>query len=137
MDRHNIPSLIIWEHYLVYAVSLGVAKEVLKQLQIVYPDLREGQHQFGYGWYYYSHTGTGLTDVGRNINNLTNSIRQSVQSAIRTATSSSRQAQAQAADFPAAAVAVAAAAAGVPAKQIKKPPLYSYFLRIKRGFLMI
>ena len=28
MQRHEIPSLIIWEHYLVYAVSLGVAKKL-------------------------------------------------------------------------------------------------------------
>lgn len=31
------PSIVIWEHYLVYAISLGVAKEVIKQLQIVIP----------------------------------------------------------------------------------------------------
>ncbi len=34
----EIPSLIIWEHYLVYATSLGVAKEVLDQLPKVFTD---------------------------------------------------------------------------------------------------
>ena len=30
MDQHEIPSLAIWEHYLVYAVPLGVAREVIR-----------------------------------------------------------------------------------------------------------
>ena len=36
MDQAEIPSLVIWEHYLVYAVSLGVAKEVIDQLPRVF-----------------------------------------------------------------------------------------------------
>ncbi len=50
MDRHEIPSLIIWEHYLVYAVTLGVAREVIKQLELVFPDMRDGDHRFAHGW---------------------------------------------------------------------------------------
>lgn len=38
MDKAEMPSIILWEHYLVYAVSLGVAKEVIKQLPLVYTD---------------------------------------------------------------------------------------------------
>lgn len=37
MKEHTIPSIVIWEHYLVYAISLGVAKEVIKQLKLVIP----------------------------------------------------------------------------------------------------
>lgn len=33
-----IPSLIIWEQYLVYAISLGVAREVIKQLKVIIPE---------------------------------------------------------------------------------------------------
>ncbi len=39
LDRQGIPGLTIWEHYLVYAVSLGVAHRVLRQLNLVFPDL--------------------------------------------------------------------------------------------------
>lgn len=53
MERHEIPSLIIWEHYLVYAVTLGVAREVIKQLEIVFPNMQEGDYRFGYGWLAY------------------------------------------------------------------------------------
>jgi uncharacterized membrane protein len=38
MEKAQIPSIVIWEHYLVYAVSLGVAKEVIKQLPIVFSE---------------------------------------------------------------------------------------------------
>lgn len=37
LKEASIPSLIIWEHYLVYAISLGVAKEVIKQLMMIIP----------------------------------------------------------------------------------------------------
>jgi uncharacterized membrane protein len=53
MERHEIPSLIIWEHYLVYAVTLGVAREVIKQLEIVFPNMQDGDYRFGYGWLTY------------------------------------------------------------------------------------
>ncbi|NLI60049.1 MAG: DUF2207 domain-containing protein [Clostridiales bacterium] len=36
MDKAEIPSIAIWEHYLVYAISLGVAKEVIDQLPKVF-----------------------------------------------------------------------------------------------------
>ncbi len=35
-------SMVIWEHYLVYAVGLGVAKEAIEQLKIVIPTMGEG-----------------------------------------------------------------------------------------------
>lgn len=38
MDKAIIPSIVIWEHYLVYAISLGVAKEVIRQLPLVFAD---------------------------------------------------------------------------------------------------
>ena len=55
LEDHPVPSLVIWEHYLVYAVTLGVAKEVMKQLEIVYPNLEDDGYIFGYQWYMYHH----------------------------------------------------------------------------------
>ena len=51
LDKAEIPSIILWEHYLVYAVSLGVAKEVIKQLPIVFTDedLNNNQLTYMYG----------------------------------------------------------------------------------------
>ena len=51
LDKADIPSIVLWEHYLVYAVSLGVAKEVIKQLPIVFrdEDLNNNQLTYMYG----------------------------------------------------------------------------------------
>lgn len=37
LDEHDYKSIAIWEHYLVYATALGVSKQVIKELKIVFP----------------------------------------------------------------------------------------------------
>ncbi|NLH95796.1 MAG: DUF2207 domain-containing protein [Clostridiaceae bacterium] len=51
LDKAEMPSIVLWEHYLVYAVSLGVAKEVIKQLPLVYTDadLQNARLTYMYG----------------------------------------------------------------------------------------
>ncbi|OEF96603.1 DUF2207 domain-containing protein [Desulfuribacillus alkaliarsenatis] len=87
MDRHDIPSLVVWEHYLVYAIPLGVAKKVIEQLQLVYPNLQQDNYRFGHGWYYYNVHAMNQASLGNNIDNMTTTISQSVQKSISTATS--------------------------------------------------
>jgi uncharacterized membrane protein len=90
MKRHELPSLVIWEHYMVYAVTLGVAKEVMKELQIVYPDLKDGDYRFGYGWYYYSAaTGSSIDNLTNSFDNLTTSINNSLNTALSNTSSGS------------------------------------------------
>ncbi|HYE80798.1 MAG TPA: DUF2207 domain-containing protein [Clostridia bacterium] len=36
LDKAELPSVILWEHFLVYAITLGVAKEVISQLRVVF-----------------------------------------------------------------------------------------------------
>ena len=56
LDKAQLPQLILWEHYLVMAVVLGVAKEVLRQLPVVYPEIQDPDSEFGRNWgYYHSH----------------------------------------------------------------------------------
>lgn len=57
LDRAQLPQLILWEHYLVYATALGVAEEVIRQLPVVYPEVSQPDSQFGYYWggMHYSH----------------------------------------------------------------------------------
>ncbi|WP_027634682.1 DUF2207 domain-containing protein [Clostridium hydrogeniformans] len=38
MDKADIPSIVIWEHYLVYAISLGVAEEVIEKLPKIFKE---------------------------------------------------------------------------------------------------
>jgi len=89
MERHEIPSLIIWEHYLVYAVTLGVAKEVIKQLQVVFPNLQEGDHRFGYGWMNYGTTYTGMNALDNSFNSIDSAIDRALTSAQKAVSKSS------------------------------------------------
>jgi len=38
IDKAELPSVILWEHYLVYAITLGVAKEAIDQLKLVFKE---------------------------------------------------------------------------------------------------
>lgn len=41
LDKREVPELVIWEKYLVYATAFGIADKVIKQLKIVYPNFDE------------------------------------------------------------------------------------------------
>lgn len=42
IDDREVPELVIWEKYLVYATVFGIAEKVLKQLKVQYPEIEEG-----------------------------------------------------------------------------------------------
>lgn len=88
MDKYDIPSLVIWEHYLVYAVTLGVAKEVIKQLELVFPDMRDGDYVFGYGWYYYG-AYPNFAAFNHSIDGISNSFEHAVQTVLEAASQAS------------------------------------------------
>lgn len=81
LERHEIPSLIIWEHYLVYAVTLGVAREVMKQLELVFPNLQEENHRFGHGWYNFYGNSTGLAALHSSFGNIESIVERSIKTA--------------------------------------------------------
>lgn len=87
METHEIPSLVIWEHFLVYAVTLGVAKEVIKQLQVVFPNLEDNGYRFGYGWYYMGAHGD-LSGFPNSFDSFSESIENSIKAAVSTSSSS-------------------------------------------------
>lgn len=41
LDKREVPELVIWEKYLVFATAFGIADKVIKQLKIVYPNFEE------------------------------------------------------------------------------------------------
>lgn len=76
VDQVRIGSLGIWEHYLPYAVTLGVADQMLKQLELQIPSMQQGDHRFGYPWLIY-HSWSGVHPVSR----MTSSLEKSLTSA--------------------------------------------------------
>ncbi len=89
MERHEIPSLVVWEHFLVYAVTLGVAKEVIKQLPLVFGDISQGPHRFGYGWYIFRGGEPAFSGMATTFDALTNRMTSSLEQSLRRSTSSS------------------------------------------------
>jgi len=75
MDKAEIPSIVIWEHYLVYAISLGVAKEVIRQLPLVFTDTELQNTQLTYMYGYRHHSFTSFVNAfDRTINTVDSAI---------------------------------------------------------------
>ena len=90
------PALTLWDHYLVYAVSLGVAKEVIHHLPLVY-----GQEQvnrsLGTGWFMMAYGGEGLAGAAvgegltrslEGLSSFTSALTTSLQGSISSASGS-------------------------------------------------
>ncbi|HHW47487.1 MAG TPA: DUF2207 domain-containing protein [Clostridiaceae bacterium] len=84
LEKAQIPSIVLWEHYLVYAVSLGVAKEVIKQLPLVFTesDLNNTNLTFLYVGNY-----GRFSDFNNVFNNTFSSVENSITKAIEIANS--------------------------------------------------
>ncbi|MFY9295478.1 MAG: DUF2207 domain-containing protein [Caldicoprobacterales bacterium] len=79
MDKAEIPSIVIWEHYLVYAISLGVAKEVIDQLPQVFSEVELSDPSLTYMRGYSSLSNLAL------MNSMIASTTNSISNAISTA----------------------------------------------------
>ena len=52
IKEKEVPEIILWEKFLVYATAFGIADKVLKQLKIVYPDLENMINNGNYTFMY-------------------------------------------------------------------------------------
>jgi len=84
LDKADLPAVTMWEHYLVYAITLGVAKEVISQLKVVFRE--EDFNNAGLTYLYYWHYGH-RHNYFDTIDNLTNSMVKSTESVYRQAVS--------------------------------------------------
>lgn len=89
LDEATIPSLAVWEHYLVYAVTLGVAKEVISQLPIVFAELRDDPSRFGRTWLILSTLDSTPAQAFDRLSSLTSTMNQVMVQAIAQSSQSS------------------------------------------------
>lgn len=40
MNEHEIPELVLWEDYMIFATAMGIADKVAEQLEIAYPEFK-------------------------------------------------------------------------------------------------
>ena len=52
LDKREVPELVLWEEFLVYATVFGIADKVLKQLKIVYREMGQDIDLNTYGYMY-------------------------------------------------------------------------------------
>ena len=52
LNEREVPELVLWEKYLVYATAFGIADKVLKQLKIKYPELSDENYMISNGYMY-------------------------------------------------------------------------------------
>lgn len=52
LDKREVPEIVIWEKFLVYATAFGIANKVLEQLKTVYPNINEQFDINHYGYMY-------------------------------------------------------------------------------------
>lgn len=83
LDHSTVPSLVVWEHYLVYAVVLGVAKQVIDQLALVFPRLYQESTISQTSWS--ALRATQRATLFNSMNTMTSSLNTAVSSASRTA----------------------------------------------------
>ncbi len=77
LDKREIPEIVIWEKFLVYATVFGIADKVLKQLKMVYPNMSEELTMNNYAYMYLMMN-----------TNFSNSFSNSISSSMSTAYSS-------------------------------------------------
>lgn len=74
LDEREVPELVMWEKYLVYATAFGIADKVLKQLKVKYPELTDETYMLSSGYTYI---------YMMNNHNLNRILRSSMQDAYR------------------------------------------------------
>lgn len=84
LDKAELPSVILWEHYLVYAISLGVAKEVIKQLKVIFKE--EDFNNKGLTYMYYGYYGRGFNHFDA-LNTVTSTVTRATESTYKQAVS--------------------------------------------------
>ena len=53
LDKKELPEIVLWERFLVYATVFGIAQKVLKQLKIVYSNIEEMAEINNYTYLYF------------------------------------------------------------------------------------
>ena len=83
LDEKQLPELVVWEKYLVYAMLMGRADELAKQLPLRYPQFADDaymQNHFVY-FYVFSHHGSGLDGFSRSFESISGAISGTISNA--------------------------------------------------------
>ena len=77
LDKREVPELVIWEKYLIYATVFGIADKVLKQLKVKYPQLSDEEYLRNTSYMYLMYHNNSFNSSF--VNTLNNSVNQAYQ----------------------------------------------------------
>lgn len=75
LKEKEVPDLVLWEKFLVYATAFGIAEKVIKQLKIVYPEYNDMDYSVYPNMYIFMNT-----DFSRSFTAVSNSMSSSFSS---------------------------------------------------------
>lgn len=80
MEEKEIPELVLWEKFLVYATAFGISDKVLKQLNVMYPQITDSDYMIsnGYSYLYWMSYGNFSNSFIHSINNSISSTYSSI-----------------------------------------------------------
>ena len=93
LKEHQIPALILWEEYMVYATMMGISERVIEELKLNYPELSEPATTSTYyrnRSYLYFYVGmnrstSGSFDLGRSLNTTLTNVSRSTHNLVQAA----------------------------------------------------
>lgn len=86
LNEREVPELVLWEKYLVYATAFGIADKVLKQLKVKYPEFSDDTYLSSTTYFYLmAHTDFNTSFV----NSVSTSMQRAYQSSVASSSSSS------------------------------------------------
>ena len=87
LKEKEVPDLVVWEKYLVYATAFGISDKVVEQLKVVYKEFSDPNYFSTYNHFAYMHY-LGNTNFGDNFISSFNSSMTSVYTAASSSYSS-------------------------------------------------
>lgn len=71
LKEKEVPELVLWEKYLVFATAFGIADKVLSQLKVIYPELNDTNYlkNNGYSYFYLMYHHNMANNFIHSINN--------------------------------------------------------------------
>ena len=75
LKEKEVPDLVLWEKFLVYATAFGIAEKVIKQLKITYPEYDTLDYAIYPNMYIFMHT-----DFSKSFNSISSSMSSSFSS---------------------------------------------------------
>lgn len=86
LNEREVPELILWEKFLVYATVFGIAEQVLKQLKVKYPEFTDDTYLNRTAYFYLiAHTDFNTSFV----NSVSSSMQRAYQSSVAHSSASS------------------------------------------------